>query len=72
MTEVTEEDGNDAEGSDDAAARDGKKEVGSRGGDSPPYEDWTVEELQGRAKELALSGYSDMRKDELIELLRNH
>ena len=55
-----------------AAARDGEKEVGSRGGDSPPYDEWTVEDLQGRAKELGLSGYSDLRKDELIDLLRNH
>lgn len=55
-----------------AAARDGRSEVGGRGGESGSYEDWTVEELRDRARELDLSGYSDLRKDELIEKLRNH
>lgn len=55
-----------------AAARDGREEVGERGGEAGSYEDWTVDELKARAKELDLSGYSDLRKDELIELLRKH
>lgn len=55
-----------------AAARDGKSEVGKRGGESGSYEDWTVDELKKRAKELGLSNYSRKRKGELISALRNH
>lgn len=54
-----------------AAARDGRDEVGERGGESGSYEDWTVDELKSRAKEIGLSGYSDQKKDELIKSLRN-
>lgn len=55
-----------------AAARDGRDEVGRRGGEAGDYEDWTVDELRGRAKELGITGYSDKRKAELIDMLRNH
>lgn len=55
-----------------AAARDGRSAVGRRGGKSRDYEEWTVEELRGRARELGLSGYSSLRKAELIERLRTH
>lgn len=55
-----------------AAARDGRKNVGERGGESESYEDRTVEELKDRARELDLTGYSDLTKDELIEKLRDH
>ena len=47
-------------------------DVGKSGGKSGSYEDWTVDELKDRAKELDLSGYSDLKKDELIEKLRDH
>jgi hypothetical protein len=46
--------------------------VGERGGEAGDYEDWTVDELKDRAKELGLEGYSDLRKDDLIDLLRRH
>lgn len=55
-----------------AAARDGRKSVGQRGGAAEDYEDRTVDELRARAKELGLSGYSGKRKSELISMLRNH
>lgn len=55
-----------------AAARDGRKAVGKRGGTAGDYEDWTVADLRARAKELGLSGYSRARKAELIDLLRSH
>ncbi|AZC12910.1 MULTISPECIES: Rho termination factor N-terminal domain-containing protein [unclassified Microbacterium] len=55
-----------------AAARDGRKTVGRRGGESGNYEDWTVAELRDRAKELGLSGYSNKKKAELISMLRDH
>ncbi len=43
-----------------------------RGGSSPPYEEWTVDELHERAAELGIDGRSDMDKSELIDALRNH
>lgn len=55
-----------------AAAKEGRSAVGRRGGTAEDYEDRTVEELRARAKELGLSGYSRLRKKELIDMLRNH
>ena len=55
-----------------AAAKVGRSEIGRRGGEAGDYEDWTVADLKKRAKELDLSGYSGLRKSELIELLRTH
>ncbi len=55
-----------------AVAKRGATSVGRKGGQSGSYEDWTVEELRSRAKELGMSGYSGKRKAELIDMLRNH
>lgn len=55
-----------------AAANSSRSEVGHKGGESPSYDDWTVEELRKRAAELDISGRSDMKKDELIKALRDH
>lgn len=48
------------------------EEAGRRGGGSPPYEEWTREELYERAREIGIEGRSEMSKRELISALRNH
>ena len=53
-----------------AAANSSREEVGRRGGESEAYEEWTVDELQDRARELDVEGRSSMTKDELIQALR--
>lgn len=40
------------------------------GGKAPAYEDWTKEALLDRARDVDVSGRSDMSKDELIAALR--
>lgn len=55
-----------------AAANESRSEVGHRGGKAPSYDDWTVDELHERARELDIEGRSSMNKDELIKALRNH
>lgn len=54
-----------------AAAAKGRSAVGKKGGKSGDYEDWTVQELKGKAKEIGLTGYSKKKKSELISALRN-
>lgn len=49
-----------------------RDEAAEKGGQAPPYEEWTVDELRDRAKEIGIDGRSGMDKDELIEALRNH
>jgi len=74
MYEELREEGNSKEKAariSNAAARDGKKAVGRRGGESGSYDDWTVPQLRKRAKELGRHGYSGKPKKELISLLRN-
>jgi Rho termination factor, N-terminal domain len=55
-----------------AAASRGRSSVGRKGGKAGDYEDWTVDQLKKRAKELGITGYSGKRKSELISALRNH
>ena len=55
-----------------AAAKKGRDQIGRKGGESGSYEDWTVDELTERAKDLGLEGYSKLNKEELIDALRKH
>jgi hypothetical protein len=49
-----------------------RSSTGRKGGKAPSYDDWTVEDLRERAKELDIEGRSSMDKSELIDALRNH
>lgn len=55
-----------------ASSKESRSTVGRRGGKADPYEDWTVDELHERARELDIEGRSAMNKDELITALRDH
>ena len=55
-----------------ANAKAGGENVSKKGGEAEDYEDRSKDELDERAKEIGITGYSDMSKDELIDALRNH
>lgn len=55
-----------------AAANSSRSAVGRKGGQSGDYEDWTVEDLRRRAREIGVEGRSTMKKGELISALRHH
>ncbi len=46
------------------------KSASEKGGEAPPYEEWTKDALYQRAQELEISGRSSMSKSELIAALR--
>lgn len=54
-----------------AAAKTSRSAVGRKGGEAADYEDWTVDELRERAREIGVEGRSRMRKGELIDALRS-
>jgi hypothetical protein len=55
-----------------AAAAQGRKNVGRRGANAKDYDERTVPELRKRAKELGIKGYSGKKKSELISMIRHH
>jgi hypothetical protein len=57
-----------------AAAQKGRStsSIAAKGGRAGSYDDWTVADLRQRAKELGLSGYSGIKKAELVKMLRDH
>ena len=54
-----------------AAARSSRSEVGRKGATAENLPDRTLAELRDRAKELGLKGRSRMRKQQLIDAIRN-
>ena len=53
------------------AEQKGRSAIGRKGGTSGDYDDWTVADLRGKAKEIGLTGYSKLTKAKLIDALRN-
>lgn len=45
---------------------------GKKGGKAEKYEDRSKEDLNKKAKEIGIKGYSKLSKSELISKLRNH
>ncbi|MGV9797769.1 DUF7218 family protein [Mycobacterium sp. NPDC003449] len=54
-----------------AIAARGETSVARKGGKAGSYDDWTVSQLKKRAKELGMSGYSNLPKAKLVAMLRN-
>ncbi|HWH99665.1 MAG TPA: Rho termination factor N-terminal domain-containing protein [Propionibacteriaceae bacterium] len=55
-----------------ASANSSREKAGRQGGQAGSYDDWKVEDLRKRARELGLSGYSGKKKSELVTMLRDH
>ncbi len=55
-----------------AAANSSRRSVGSKGGKSPSYQDWSKDDLIKRAREIGIRGRSAMTKAQLVNALRGH
>lgn len=55
-----------------AAAGSSRRRVGSKGGKSGSYDDWSKADLVKRAREVGIKGRSSMTKSQLVDALRNH
>ncbi|MBK5250706.1 MAG: Rho termination factor N-terminal domain-containing protein [Actinomycetales bacterium] len=54
-----------------AAANTSRSAVGKKGGKAGDYEDWTVDKLRDKARDVGIEGRSTMNKADLIRGLRN-
>ncbi|HBG20851.1 MAG TPA: Rho termination factor [Desulfobulbaceae bacterium] len=48
------------------------RKASQKGGLSKKYEEWSKTDLLNKAKEIGIEGRSKMKKNELIDALRNH
>lgn len=55
-----------------AAAGSSRSKVGSKGGHSKSYDEWSKDDLMKQAKKIGITGRSSMKKSQLISALRNH
>lgn len=55
-----------------SAANRSRTQVDGDGEVSPPYDQWTVEELRQRAHEVGLEAGDALSKQDLIDALRDH
>lgn len=75
MYEALRDEGNSKEKSAriaNAAAATSRSAVGRRGGRSDAYEEWTVDQLHKKARDVGIAGRSTMSKKQLIVALRTH
>jgi hypothetical protein len=55
-----------------ASANSSRSSTGRKGGSSGSYDDWSKQDLYGKAKEVGIEGRSSMSKSELVDALRDH
>lgn len=49
-----------------------RRTAGKRGDSSPPYEDWSRDDLYAKARQVGIEGRSKMNKRQLVAALRHH